>query len=330
MTIAVSALAASLQSARRDGAIEVRVETVRRVARNTNVYEFAPTGGGTLPPAQAGAHIDLSLPNGMVRQYSLLLSGETSNRYAVAVKKDEKGRGGSRFIHDSLQTGDVISISSPRNNFPVVDDAQNSVLIAGGIGITPIWSMLHRLGSRGRSWSLYYSCRAREDAAFVEELSAFPTAHFHFDRENDGRFMDIGRIVADAPADAHIYCCGPGPMLDFFESATASWPRDQIHVEYFSAKEEAARSGGFTVELASSGQTFFIPEGKTIMEVLLSADIDVLFSCQEGVCGACITRVISGIPDHRDMILSEAEKAPNDRMTICCSGSRSARLVLDL
>ncbi len=310
--------------------IRVRVSGVREAARNIRIYEFFPLDGAALPAADAGSHIDLHLPNGLVRQYSLLIAGPTTDRYSVGIKRDEHSRGGSRYIHENFKVGDMLAISLPRNNFPLAEDAGSSILIAGGIGITPIWSMLQRLRSLGRPWSLHYSSRSRDDAAFAAELSPFETAHLHFDDEADGRLLDIQRIIADAPPDAHLYCCGPKPMLEAFEGAAAGRPKERIHVEYFSAKGDVASAGGFTVELAQSGKVIEVPPGSTILEALNAAGIDAMFSCQEGVCGACITTVISGIPDHRDTVLTDRERANNDRITICCSGSKSPRLVLDL
>jgi ferredoxin len=155
-------------------------------------------------------------------------------------------------------------------------------------------------------------------------------ASFHFDDENAGKFIDIAGIVNAAPKDAHLYCCGPTPMLAAFEAATKDWPREQVHIEYFTPKAEIAKKGGFTVELARSGQEYFIPQGKSILEVLLDAGVDTDYSCELGICGACETRVISGIPEHHDAILTEEEQASNTKVMICCAGCKSERLVLDL
>lgn len=310
--------------------IDVRLADIRFAARDTNLYEFRHVDGQKLPAYEPGAHIDLVLPNGLIRQYSLIVPDAEPESYTVGIKRDPASRGGSRYIHDQLHVGKTLKISAPRNNFPLREDAEHVMLIAGGIGITPIWCMVQRLEKLGRSWTLYYSCRSRADTAFLEPLQKMPSANFHFDDENEGKFLDIAKIVAEAPKDAHLYCCGPTPMLKAFEAATADRPPDQIHVEYFTAKAEPAKKGGFTVELARSGEEHFIPEGKTILQVLLDAGIDVDYSCELGICGACETRVISGIPEHRDAILSEEEQAENKRVMICCAGCKSDRLVLDL
>lgn len=310
--------------------IDVRLSTIRYAARDTNLFEFSRVDGEALPVYEPGAHIDLHLPNGLVRQYSLVFTKPDPSAYTVGIKRDAASRGGSRFIHDQLRVGDIIKVSAPRNNFPLKMDAKHVTLFAGGIGITPIWCMVQRLVEQDCSWKLYYSCRSRADAAFSKALTCMADATLHFDDEAGGKLLDIPALVAETPEDAHLYCCGPAPMLAAFEAATASWPREQVHVEYFTAKAEPAKTGGFTVELARSKEEFFIPRGKAILEVLLDAGVNVSYACESGICGACEQRVISGIPEHRDSILTDREQAANDRVMICCAGCKSDRLVLDL
>ena len=313
-----------------DGLIDVRLTAIRYAARDTNLYEFRRLDGKPLPEYEPGAHIDLHLPNGLIRNYSLIIARPEPGVYTFGIKRDPASRGGSRYIHDELRVGKTLRISAPRNNFPLKEDAKHTILLAGGIGITPIWCMVQRLQELGGSWQLYYSCRSRADMAFLDELEGMAPSQFHFDDENAGKFLDLAAIVAKAPKEAHLYCCGPTPMLEAFETATKKWPREQIHVEYFTPKAEPAKQGGFTVELARSNQEFFIPEGKTILEVLLDEGVDVDYSCELGICGACEQRVISGTPEHRDAILTEEEQAENKRVMICCAGCKSDRLVLDL
>ena len=314
----------------KDSPLSVRLNAIRYVARDTSIYELTNVAGTPLPPYAPGAHIDLHLPNGIVRQYSLLEPEPSGETYSIAVKRDPASRGGSRSVHEELRVGQTLTISAPRNNFPLVEDAKHVILLAGGIGITPIWCMAQRLHKLGHSWALHYACRSRADMAFVDALAEMGKAHFHFDDENQGKVLDVGSIVAGAPRDAHLYCCGPTPMLQAFEQATASWPRAQVHVEYFTPKPEPAKKGGFVVELARSGQEFVIPEGESILQVLLNAGVDVDYSCELGICGACEQRVLAGTPEHRDAILSEEEQAANTRVMICCAGCKSERLVLDL
>ncbi|AKC72228.1 PDR/VanB family oxidoreductase [Pandoraea oxalativorans] len=309
--------------------LKMRLASIQYLARDTLAYAFESLDGSPLPAAEPGAHIGLHLPNGLVRQYSLLEGNANPRSYQVGVKRDAKSRGGSRFMHEELRCGTVLSVEAPRNNFPLHEDAAHTVLIGGGIGITPVLCMARRLKSLGRSASLYYSCRERVDVAFADELARYDNVPVHVDAEVGG-VLNMAKIVAEHPAGAHFYCCGPGPMLAAFEEATASLPREQVHVEYFTAKQEAALDGGYTVELRRSNKTLSVPPGQTILQVVRDAGVDVPYSCEQGVCGACETRVIEGRPDHRDAILSDPEKAANETMIICCSGCKGDRLVLDL
>ena len=317
------------------GLIEARLSKIEDVARDTKLYTFERVDGGTLPGYKPGAHIDLHLPNGLLRQFSLTVPAENPDSYTVGVKRDENSRGGSRYIIEQMKVGDQIKISAPRNNFPLVENAPHVVLFAGGIGITPIWCMAQELAARGRSWKIHYACRSQADMAFLSDLKKLDAkfVHLHFDDEAGGKVMDLAAAVGEAPADAHFYCCGPNPMLKAFEAAAASRPKANVHVEYFTPKEDAAAAdglGGFWVELAKSGEEYFIPPGKKVLEVLFDAGVDVDYSCELGICGACETKVISGIPVHHDSVLSEEEQASNEKVMICCCGCKTERLVLDM
>jgi vanillate O-demethylase ferredoxin subunit len=322
----------------RDGAastMQVRVKRISYEAERINSYELVASGGGDLIAFTAGSHIDLHLPNGMIRSYSLVNDPRERDRYVVAVNKDAASRGGSSSIHDTLRAGDIVAISHPRNNFVLEENAAHSVLIAGGIGITPLLSMIRRLETLGRSWELFYTARTRSAAAFLDELYALRpdvqrNIHVNFDQEPAGRQIDLAAIVRDAAADAHLYCCGPVSMLEAFEAATAGRAAGHVHVEYFKAREKPAVEGGFEVRLARSGPTLTVQPGQTILEALLDAGITANYACSEGVCGTCETRVIEGFPDHRDQFLSNEERAANKTIMICCSGSKSSTLVLDL
>jgi ferredoxin-NADP reductase len=310
--------------------IEVRLVSIRYAARDTHLFELARPGGGTLPSAEPGSHVDLHLPDGAIRQYSLTRCEPAPKSYTLGIKRDERGRGGSRLIFDTLRVGDVLTISTPRNNFPLMESSEHAVLFAGGIGITPIRSMVLRLMAQGRSFELHYSGRSRTEMAFVDELVGLPDVRLHCDDEHGGKFPDLARIIASAPQSSHFYCCGPAPMLAAFETATATLPPAHVHVEYFAAKEEKSLEGGYIVQLARSKRELAVPPGRTILQVLQDAGIDVLYSCEQGLCGSCETRVLEGEPDHRDCVLSDDERAANKTMMICCSGAKSDRLVLDL
>jgi tetrachlorobenzoquinone reductase len=317
--------------------IKVFVKSVTHKAQGIHAWEFRALDDGPLPPFTAGAHIDLHLSNGLIRSYSLCNAPSERHRYVVAVNRDRASRGGSTFLHDTLKTGDTIEIASPRNNFELVETASHVVFIAGGIGITPIYAMIQRLEAIGRTWELHYSARQKAMCAFREELEAIEAkqpgrVHFNFDHEVGGKVTDLDGLLAGRSKDVELYCCGPNPMLEAFEAAArnAGFPAAQVHVEYFTAREAPAVEGGFAVELARSGRTIQIQPGETILDALLAHGIEVPFSCKQGVCGTCETRVVSGEPDHRDLVLTEAERAANQTMMICCSGSHSAKLVLDL
>ncbi|MCP4620275.1 MAG: oxidoreductase [Bradyrhizobium sp.] len=316
-----------------DGLQELRVKRISYEAESINSYELVLPAGGDLAPFTAGSHIDLHLKNGMIRSYSLVNDQSERHRYVIAVNKDDSGRGGSSFVHMNFKAGDIVTASAPRNNFALREDAQHSLLIAGGIGITPLMSMIRRLEALGRPWNLSYAARTRRAAAFLDELGAIrPNAdlNLHFDDERGGRPLDLASVVASAPVNAHLYCCGPVPMLEVFERATASRPAGHVHVEYFQAAQAPAVDGGFEIRLARSNRTIAVEPGKTILDAVLDAGIMANYSCSEGVCGTCETRVIEGIPDHRDLFLSPEEKAANKTIMICCSGSKSGTLVLDL
>ena len=316
-----------------DPPIDVLVKSITYEAEDIISLDLRPADGRPLPGFTAGAHIELQLRNGLPRHYSLANAQIERHRYCVAVHKEPASRGGSRFIHDTLRPGDILQIGPPRNNFALVEAAPCSVLIAGGIGITPIWCMVQRLVELGRPWRLFYAARSRGRAAFLEPILALndaANALLHFDDENDDAVIDLNEVVRNAAPGAHLYCCGPLPMLAAFEQATATLPADTVHVEYFSVKQPVEADGGFDVVLARSGRTVFVPEHSTILDALRVAGVEVEHSCLEGVCGTCETKVLEGIPDHRDMVLTAQERASNRSMMICCSGSKSGRLVLDL
>lgn len=314
-----------------DSTIKVRLRRISLEAKTVNSYELVAIEGD-LVPFTAGSHIDLHLSNGMIRSYSLVNDPSERHRYVIAVNKDAASRGGSSFIHDRLRVGDVITVSCPKNNFVLYENAAHSVLIGGGIGITPLVSMIHRLEAVGGSWELYYAARTRETAAFLDELNAMGSenVHLNFDQEAGAKMLDLAAIASHAPPEAHLYCCGPVSMLEAFEAATADRAAAHVHVEYFKAREKPAVEGGFELRLARSNRTIVVAEGQSILDAVLDTGVAVNYSCTSGICGTCETRVIEGVPDHRDQFLSEEERGANKTVMICCSGSKSPTLVLDL
>ena len=316
--------------------LTVLIRQIRLEAQDIHSFELVAADGGLLPGFDAGAHIDLDLPERMRRSYSLYGAPGERRCWRIAVKREAAGRGASAWLHDQARVGQQLQAFVPANDFALVEDAPASVLIAGGIGVTPILAMVERLSALRRPWRLHYSVRGARDLAFGERLQALAAAGggelcVHFSGDGGGR-LDLRTIAATAPAGAHLYACGPNPMLDDFVAAAAAAGVDaaRVHIERFGATAAPATDGGFVVELARDGRCFEVPAGKTVLDVLLDHGVDVPYSCMQGICGSCRVGVKAGEPEHRDECLSEAERAANTAMAVCCSGSRSAKLVLDL
>ncbi len=315
--------------------IEVVVKSRHNEALDICSYELVCAQGGELPGFSAGSHIDVHLPGGLIRQYSLCNHPQERHRYQIGVLKDAASRGGSQSLHEQINNGDRLLISEPRNLFPLVPEGARSLLFAGGIGITPILCMAEHLAASGADFELHYCARSSERAAFVERLKGATFAdrvHLHFDEDVDSR-LDAAKVLANPRADLHLYVCGPaGFMQHVLDSAKAQgWGEAQLHREYFAAAPvDTAGDGAFQVKLGSSGQVFDIPADKTVVQVLESHGVEIALSCEQGICGTCLTRVLEGVPDHRDLFLTEEEQAANDQFTPCCSRSKSALLVLDL
>lgn len=315
--------------------LEVRVSRRHPEAQDILGFELRSLDGASLPPFSAGSHIDVHLPNGLVRQYSLCNDPRERDRYQIGVLLDPASRGGSRCLHEAVEEGAQLRISEPRNLFPLAHEAGRSLLFAGGIGITPILCMAERLAQSGAEFELHYCCRSAERAAFLERLSRSSFAErvqLHFDDGPADQRLDAARLLAAPADDTHLYVCGPGGfMAHVLDSARqAGWDEVRLHREYFAAAPEPqAAAGSFEVQLASSGQCFQIPPERSVAEVLLEAGVDIPLSCEQGICGTCVTRVLAGEPEHRDLFMTDAEHARNDQFTPCCSRSKSPRLVLD-
>ena len=312
---------------------QLLLRQLRREAEGIVSYEFVSADEAPLPPFTAGAHIDLQLPGGLVRSYSLVNDPAERHRYVVAVDRAADSRGGSAWMHSVPRPGDRIAASTPVNDFPLYEDAPLSVFIAGGIGITPFMAMAARLNALNRAWRLHYAVRSRQRAAYVQALQALDRSgnavHLHCTGEDMER-PDIAAIVREAPAGSHVYCCGPNGMLEAFSTACSGLAPQRVHLERFSASQEAATAGGYEVRLARSGRTLSVEPGRTLLDTLLDAGVQVQYSCSQGICGTCCTPVLEGTPDHRDDYLTQEEKAANRAMMVCCSGSLTPRLVLDI
>lgn len=317
--------------------IDVRVKSITWLADGVVSVVLEALDGRDLPAAQAGAHIDVHLNGKLARSYSVVRCEGTPRRYEIAVAKDAASRGGSRHVHETLRAGDVVRIGAPRNLFALDEHASDSVLIAGGIGITPLFAMALRLEALGRAWVLHYAARERGRAAYVSDLerlaaaSANGTLHLYFDGEPGGRQLDVASVLRATPANAQVYCCGPKSMLDAFEAAAAARPADTVHLERFApVQHDDAADRAFTVVLAKSGESFDVPADQSILDVLLENGIDAPYGCMQGTCGMCETRVLGGTPDHRDSLLSADARAAGQSLLICCSRSATPVLTLDL
>ena len=288
-----------------------------------------------LPPFTAGSHVDVHLPGGLVRQYSLCNSPRERDRYVLGVLKEVVSRGGSWAMHD-LVVGETLQVSEPRNLFGLRDEAEHTVLLAGGIGVTPLLCMAKELAARGASFEMHYCTRSIANTAFRDEIatsSIAPHVRFHHDDGASGQQMSFPAVFASPALRVHVYVCGPTGFIDAaLTSAQAhGWSPAQLHREYFTAPVEPSHDGGsFQVRILKTGQCIQIPENVTVMQALFEHGIEVPVSCEQGICGTCITRVVEGIPDHRDICMTDEEHARNDQFTPCCSRSRSPVLVIDL
>ncbi|WP_020681577.1 PDR/VanB family oxidoreductase [Marinobacterium rhizophilum] len=316
--------------------IEIEVISKTLDAEDIFRFELARPDGAALPAFGAGAHIDVHLPNGLVRQYSLCNHPEESHRYEIGVLKDPSSRGGSAAMHEQVQAGDRLQISEPRNHFPLAHEAARSLLFAGGIGVTPILCMAERLAHSGSEFEMHYCTRSESRTAFRQRIADSGLAkrvQFHFDDGDPTQKLDAASLLARPETGTHIYVCGPKGFMDHVldTAERQGWPADQVHREYFAAAPvNHDADAAFEIQLGSSGQILEVPADKSALQVLLEQDIDIPYSCEDGVCGTCLTRVLEGEPDHRDLFMEPAEHAANDQFTPCCSRAKSKRLVLDI
>lgn len=311
--------------------LDVVIAGKKPLAQDIVGLELQSADGASLPRWEAGAHIDVFIRSGLVRQYSLTGDPDRDG-YHLGVLLDPSSRGGSSATHGRLQQGHRIRIGRPRNNFPLKGDAAHTILFAGGIGITPMLSMAHALQASNASWEMHYCARTADRMAFVDELAAFgDRIHLHVDTGPKDQQLDIAAVLGGPSDDRHLYVCGPNGFMDFVTSSAekAGWRAPQVHLERFGA-EVNTDGAPFTVVAARSGISFDVAPGETIADGLCRAGIDVQVSCQSGVCGTCLTRVIEGMPDHRDLVQTDVEKATNDKITVCCSRSKTRKLVLDV
>jgi phthalate 4,5-dioxygenase reductase subunit len=309
------------------------VKRKEKVSEDTFSYELeAAQRNAELPPFSAGAHVAVTTPSGAVREYSLCNSPSERHRYVIAVKRDAQGRGGSISMVDQITQGDTLEVLPPENYFPLDKQAHQFLFVAGGIGITPILSMIRDLQRESRDFKLIYCTRAPEMTAFHEELSApelVGKVVFHHDHGDRARSLDFSKLLAERPEGAHLYCCGPGPLMHAVRDNSRHWPQSSVHFEDFGSTVKAEPTGEkrFVVRLARKNMTVEVPPGVSILDALRAQGVEVPSSCESGTCGACRTTLLAGDPEHRDFILDEDERG---EIMICISRAKSEELVLDI
>ena len=315
--------------------LTVRVEKKFHLTNEIVSYELVGLTENLLPDFTAGSHIDVFLKNGLIRQYSLYKKSSENIRYCIAVLRTKDSKGGSSAMHDWVNEGDELTISSPKNHFQLDESAPSTMLLAGGIGITPLLCMADRLFELNKYFQLHYFAKSKEHMAFLQylcETQYNKNVHFYFSEDIDNQYSLEG-IMGTISRDSQLYVCGPpGFMEMIITSASTTLSEDKIHREYFVSNLQINidQEQEFRIQLASTGKEYTIPQNKTIVEVLRDQGIDVMVSCEQGVCGTCITRVIEGIPLHRDIFMSNHEHDANNQITLCCSRSKSKLLVLDI
>ncbi|RTR53930.1 oxidoreductase [Pseudomonas aeruginosa] len=316
--------------------LEVNVSRKVVEAEGVCSFELTPVAGGDLPAFTPGAHVDVHVAPGLTRQYSLCNPSSERNRYVIAVLQEPNSRGGSKAMHASVLEGTRVQIGAPRNLFELDMGATHYLLFAGGIGITPILAMAHSLAAEGKSFELHYCGRSLERLAFIEQIQATrwgECLRVHADNGPAEQRLDVASVLSEPSANHQLYVCGPAGFMNFvLDSARANgWNEAQLHREDFSAPPQVQEGDQpFEIELAKSGDVLIVTAQRTALEVMLEHGVQVDSSCEQGICGACITPVLSGTPDHRDQYMTDAEHLRNDCFTPCCSRSRTPRLVLDL
>jgi vanillate O-demethylase ferredoxin subunit len=322
--------------------LSVRVARKALEAADICTFELVAVNGGPLPAFSAGSHVDVQLPGdsagagALVRQYSLCNDPKETHRYLIGVLRDPASRGGSQAMHERVEEGQVLQISAPKNHFPLAHDAQRSLLLAGGIGVTPILCMAERLAITGAEFEMHYSTRSRERTAFHERIvsSAYaPHVQFHFDDGAAAQKLDLTALLSTPASGVHLYVCGPKGFMDavLTTARDKGWPEGQLHYEFFAAEVARSESDArFEIKLASSGRIITVPRDMTVTQALAGAGVEIMMSCEQGVCGTCLTHVLEGVPDHKDSYLTPEEQAANDQFLPCCSRSKTPMLVLDL
>lgn len=305
------------------------LNVTKRTSPATDIAEFtlALPDGGALPPFTPGAHITVQTPGGAMRRYSLLNDGDAPTSYVIAVKREADSRGGSASMHDALEEGSTLQVDPPENDFELVD-ASRYLLIAGGIGITPILSMARKLSTDGKPFKLIYCTRSEAETAYRDEVKAMPGATVHHDNGDIDAFYDFWDHF-ETPGSEHVYCCGPAPLMEEIKAISGHWTEGRVHFEDFAGVDVVREDDiAFTVTLADSGRKIEVPADRSILEALREVGEHTVSSCESGTCGTCKCRLVEGEADHRDLVLMDEEK--DDYIMICVSRAKSGDLVVDL
>jgi vanillate O-demethylase ferredoxin subunit len=320
-----------------DPHMQLVIKQVRLEATGIHSYELISPTGSSLPRFSAGAHLDVHLPSGTIRQYSLANDPAQSHHYVIAVLNDAMGRGGSMELHRTFQVGQIVTVSAPRNHFHLHEDARQVFLLAGGIGITPLKAMAHRLNTLGIAFELHYCARSKDHLAFTEALQAFSptgTVHYHLDGGKIEQGLSLPQWIHGLPEAAQLYYCGPTGLMQACHDALKSRPDIQAYCEHFKAPNSEIRNTTSTddaevfLHIQSTGKTVAVKQSESLIDALAKHGVDISTSCQSGLCGTCKTRFISGLVEHQDFILSDAEHM--EFFTPCVSHIKSGTLVLDL
>ena len=302
-----------------------------KIADGIHLLEFRDPGGKTLPKFSAGAHITIRVPNGTLRKYSLCNDPAERDRYAVAIKREANGRGGSINLINSVKAGDELMVAPPINDFELPQRATDFLFIAGGIGVTPFMAMIREAHAAGKRFRLYYCSRSPETTAFIDELSApefKDSVTIHYDQGDPARSLDLKPILAERKNCEHLYCCGPRPLMEAVRTMTDHWSSAAVHFEAFSdAETHKTTDKAFKVKLAQSGDVIEVSVTKTILEAMREHGLEVPSSCETGTCGTCRTKLLAGEADHRDLCLAEHERG--DNIMICVSRAKSDEIAID-
>jgi vanillate O-demethylase ferredoxin subunit len=313
--------------------LTVRVERISRQTPEILAFELAHPWGRVLPGYEAGAHIDVHMPGGFSRQYSLARAPSNAASYVIGVKREADSRGGSASMHERVREGDLLAISAPRNTFPLRAEAKHHLLMAGGIGMTPLLAMAQALAARGADFTLCVFARSEEHLAFADALrdpALAPHLRLHLDQGDVTQRIDLHALLAERAPNTHLYVCGPGGFMKAVRDAAAHWPEDALHAEYFAAPTDANTTTGlpFTLKLAQRGITVPVAADQTAVDALHEVGIDIPVSCQQGLCGTCVVEGDGEGAEHRDFCLTGTER--RTKVALCCSRAKGLELVLQL